>query len=211
MDRMAEGLQLNNVAKLVEQPLHVVLERVRRLQRRFRAPAASLAGQGSVRGKPGMVLAGDSMHNAQRELLEVLLNKPHLFEVVRAEIKEPSAFADEIHQRIARQIWQAYERKPDCTLGELMAGCESPELCGVITDMADLGERRGNYEATLSGALRRIQMLKREEACREVSDQAATAAEKFGNEAEDALLYDVQARQTGLSVKQRKARPIMPK
>jgi len=151
------------------------------------------------------------MNNAQRELLEVLLNKAHLFEVVREEMKEPSSFADEIHQRIAQQIWQAYERKSDCTLGELMAGCESPELCRVITDMADRGERRGNYEATLSGALRRIQMIGREEADREVGEQAVTAAEKYGHEAETALLYDVQSRQKSLSVKQRKARPIMPK
>ena len=210
MDKMAEGLQLNNVAKLVEQPLHVVLERVRKLQRRFRGPASASAGKGSVRGIPGTALTGDSMNNAQRELLEVLLNKPHLFEPVQEEMKDPTAFADEIHQRIARLIWQAYARKPNCTLGELMAGCESPELCRMITDMADRGEKRGNYEATLLGALTRIQMIKREEAGREVSEQAATAAAKFGHEAEDALLYDVQARQTGLSVKQRKARPIMP-
>ena len=155
-------------------------------------------------------MAGDSLINAQRELLEVLLNKSHLFDVVREELKEPTDFSDEIHQRIARQLWQGYATNPDSTLGELMAGCESPELCRLITDMAARGEKRGNYEATLEGALKRIRLIKREEAGREVSEQAATAGEKFGEEAQNAILYDVQARQTGLSVKQRKARPILP-
>jgi DNA primase len=211
MDKMAEGLQLNNVAKLVEQPLHVVLDRVRKLQRRFRGQAATSGEQPGVRAMPETVLAGDSFVNTQREVLEVLLNKPHLFTVAREALPEPTDFADEIHQRIAQQIWQAYERNPDYTLGELMAGCTSPELCRMITDMADRGEKRGNYEATLEYAFKRIRMIQHEQAASELSEQAITAGEKYGNEAETALLYDVQARQTGLSVKQRKARPIIPK
>ncbi|MBN1846580.1 MAG: DNA primase [Sedimentisphaerales bacterium] len=201
LDVIAEGLLLNRVAKLIDVSPRQLHERLGQFRRRRQATGRTAAAGGT------MPLASDSRTNAQREILEVLLNRPELLDQVRPELAGPDEFADAIHRAVAQRLWQCRDGAGVASLGQITAGCENPDLCRIITDMAGRGEQRGNYQATLDGALERLRQHRRDTACRAISEQAGSAAETYGPEAATAMLQDMQARLAGRS---KRPRPVIP-
>jgi len=63
-----------------------------------------------------------------------------------------------------------------------------------MTDMSEEGAARGNYESTLAGALRNLERIKEEDVRREVKQLVSSASEKYGEDAETAMLLDYQSK-----------------
>lgn len=89
---------------------------------------------------------------AQREILEVLLNEPKLFEIVRQEIS-PEDFDVPMLRRTASILFDALSANPETRLAEIIARTESPEASSLIVELAESGEAKGNFESRLAGAL----------------------------------------------------------
>jgi DNA primase len=89
---------------------------------------------------------------AQREILEVLLNEPKLFEIVKQKIT-----ADDFDVPVLRQtasiLFETLSANPETPLAEILAGTESPEAGSLIAELAMSGEAKGNFESRLTGAL----------------------------------------------------------
>jgi hypothetical protein len=136
----------------------------------------------------------DSYGNSQREVLEVLLNRLEMFGQVKETIAKASEFSDELLRAIAERVWQYCEQGGTGPLGELLGRCESTELCRMITDLADRGAARGNFEKTLNGALEHIRHVQAENSRREVRQLVSTAAEKYGQDAEAAMLAEIHSK-----------------
>ena len=91
---------------------------------------------------------------AERHVVEVLLNAPQLFDHA-AERIDPADFTDEALGTIARHIWQK-AANGHLHLDELLANEQMTALGPVVTELLAAGEHRGNYEATLTGAVDEI-------------------------------------------------------
>jgi len=89
---------------------------------------------------------------AQREILEVLLNEPKLFETVKLKISS-EAFEVPILKQIAAIVFEAISRNPDIRLTDILAAAESVQEGNVIVDLAQAGEEKGNFQSRLAGAL----------------------------------------------------------
>jgi DNA primase len=93
---------------------------------------------------------------AQREILEVLLNEPKLFKVVKQKIA-----ADDFDVPVLRQtasiLFEALSANPETSLAEIIARTESPEAGSLIVELAQSGEAKGNFESRLAGALDAIE------------------------------------------------------
>ena len=87
----------------------------------------------------------------QRQVIEVLLNRPDLFETASESIG-PEDFGDPALREIARQLWQL-GASGRLRMEELLARQEMSVHAGMLAELAGSGESRGNYEQTLSGAI----------------------------------------------------------
>lgn len=87
----------------------------------------------------------------ERHILEVLLNKEDLISQVVEKIL-PSDFTNGNLQQIAEVIWRLAENGK-FTAERLMATEELAEMGALLTELVMSGQRRGNFEQTLNGAL----------------------------------------------------------
>lgn len=89
---------------------------------------------------------------AQREVLEVLLNEPKLFERVRGKTTA-EAFDVPILRQTARIVFEMLGADMEAPLEAVLARAESVELGKCIAELAREGEQKGNFELRLAGAL----------------------------------------------------------
>jgi len=93
---------------------------------------------------------------AQREILEVLLNEPKLFENVKQKIT-PELFDVPILSRIAAVLFETLRSEPKASLADILARTESPQAAGLIVQLTESGEKKGNFETRLAGAIAAVQ------------------------------------------------------
>ncbi|MDD5063697.1 MAG: DNA primase [Phycisphaerae bacterium] len=89
---------------------------------------------------------------AQREILEVLLNEPKLFEIVKQKITAED-FDVPMLRRTASLLFETLIANSETSLAEIIARTESPEASSLIVELAQSGEAKGNFESRLAGAL----------------------------------------------------------
>jgi DNA primase len=89
---------------------------------------------------------------AQREILEVLLNKPELFESVKQKIAAEDFDVPALRQT-ASALFEILSTKPKARIAEIIARTESPQISSIIVELAQSGEAKGNFESRLAGAL----------------------------------------------------------
>jgi len=93
---------------------------------------------------------------AQREILEVLLNKPELFDIVKQKITAET-FDVPILKQIAAILFETLSTEPAVSLTAVLAKAESPQESSAIVELAQAGEDKGNFQSRLTGALDAIQ------------------------------------------------------
>lgn len=91
-----------------------------------------------------------------REILGVLLNEPDNYDSV-AEDFAPELLQDSRLREIAEGVADWSPRATPASLPTLISRFESPEIAALITELQAEGEARGNFEATLDGAVARLQ------------------------------------------------------
>jgi DNA primase len=89
---------------------------------------------------------------AQREILEVLLNEPKLFEIVKQKITAED-FDVPMLRQTASILFETLSTDPETRLAEILARAESPEAGSLIVELAQSGEAKGNFGSRLAGAL----------------------------------------------------------
>ena len=168
IDEVRRGQLAQHIGHMLNIPPADLQQRMRALTRTVRAPATAPAqGDSSRQGGPG---AGNSLPReqagarasstapatgpdpnlAEAQLLEVLLNRPDLFDAA-AEKVDPADFADPALAQIGQSLWQA-GRDGRCGLEEMLCREEMSPLSALLARLAAEGARRGNFEATLSAA-----------------------------------------------------------
>ena len=98
---------------------------------------------------------------AQREVLEVLLNEPKLFDSVKQKITA-DIFDVPILRQIAAILIKTLLDKADIHLREILARTESIETGNIIMELAHAGEKKGNFQSRLTGAVDAIQRCQAE-------------------------------------------------
>ena len=120
---------------------------------------------------------------AQREILEVLLNEPKLFETVKRKITA-KVFDVPILRQIAAMLFEMLSTKPEACLAEILARAESVETGSLIVQLAQSGEQKGNFQSRLTGALdaiQRYQAQKKKSEIKAIEDQTKFLQRFFEN------------------------------
>ncbi len=96
---------------------------------------------------------GQGLHAmAKRDVLEVLLNEPGLFGEVAGRIG-PDAFGGGVLREIAESVFRLCAGDGSPAVGEILAGVESVEAGSAVVELAEEGEKKGNYRQRLCDAL----------------------------------------------------------
>ncbi len=93
---------------------------------------------------------------AQREVLEVLLNEPGLYEIVRKRITA-EVFDEPVLRQIGEALFETLDLDSQAPLSQVLARIESVELGGCLVEMAHAGQLKGNFQWRLTKALDAIE------------------------------------------------------
>ena len=148
IDEVRRGQLAQHIGHILNVAPEDLQQRMRALSRQVRAAAPA--------DVPQAPRAGDraDLDPAERQLIEVLLNRPDLFDHA-AERLDPTDFFSSDLRAIAVRAW-ALAQDGVLTLEGLMNSQEMSPYASLLADLAFAGEQRGNYEPTLAGAVEHI-------------------------------------------------------
>jgi DNA primase len=143
IDEVRRGQLAQHIAHLLNLPATDLQLQMRRLARQSRGSAAPASG----RADAGVWHADQRTGLAERQLLEVLINRPDLFDLA-AERIDPADFQDAELRTVAEAVWALGQAGRLC-MEELLAAEATSNRGALLTDLAREGERRGNYDQVL--------------------------------------------------------------
>jgi len=151
------GLIVNRLSKIIgldSKEINAELhKRIGRAGRLHSPQAAKTTSYNVENQKVRSVDLGEGLFaTAQREILEVLLNEPKLFEIVKQKITAED-FDVPVLRQTASVLFETLSANPETPLAEILAGIESPEAGSLIVELAQSGEAKGNFKSRLTGAL----------------------------------------------------------
>lgn len=147
-DPIQRGLILNQVAKLLGLPSEEVHRQLRIISRRSAPPVSS----GTSEKQENVSRPRTAAEIAMQSILEVLIADSSNFESVKEDF-DPGVFADGEVQQIAAAVKDMALKGQSFTLSQLIGRFDSVDMARRITDLHLSAERRGEFGATLSGAL----------------------------------------------------------
>ncbi|MHC4740375.1 MAG: DNA primase [Planctomycetota bacterium] len=120
-----------------------------RIKRAGRAPEYGTEDQP---GLPTVDFGQGLFAAAQREILEILLNEPRFYKGIKGKIKADD-FGVPILRETATVLFAMLDSATDVPLDKLLASVESIEMSSCITELAQVGEEKGNFEPRLKDAM----------------------------------------------------------
>jgi len=152
IDEIRRGQLAQHIAHMLNVAAPDLQQQMRRMARRMRRADAQNARAARVAAENWTPDA--AAVQAERELLEVLVNMPDMFDMA-AERVDWNDFTDPKLRLVAQRVW-ALGQAHRLTLEDLLADEALLELGGLVTDLSAAGEKKGNYEETLHGAVSHI-------------------------------------------------------
>jgi DNA primase len=146
IDETRQSHIAQHIAHILNLSAHDLQRQMRRLRRKVE-PARAPDRQGPDR--PGRALL--SPVTAERQILEVLLDEPDLFDHVMERLG-PEQFQDAMLQTLAQWVWQLGEQG-QLSLESLLGYEELASLSPLMTELALKARQRGQHEETLNEAV----------------------------------------------------------
>jgi DNA primase len=148
------GLIVNRISKIIGLETKQINSE---LNRRLRQAARAASYNTEDKQQSQTINYGHGLFaTAQREVLEVLLNEPGFFEIVKQKIA-PEIFDVPISRQIAELLFEMLNKNINTSLTEILAKVESVELGNSLVELSQTGEEKGNFQARLTGALNAIE------------------------------------------------------
>ncbi len=182
IDEIRRGQLAQHIAHMLNVPAPDLQQQMRRMTRRMhRANAQNTrAAQTAAESWTPDAATGQ----AERDLLEVLINMPDMFDIA-AERIDWQDFTDPKLRLVAQRAW-ALGLEQRLSLEDLLADEAMLEVGGLLTDLSASGEKKGNYEQTLQGAVSHILYV------RENRQLASATDDKYSDEALKKVLQQHQ-------------------
>ena len=156
IDEIRRGQLAQHIAHMLNIPAPDLQQQMRRMAKHLRRAGAqnARAARAAVESWAPEAAAGQ----AERELLEVLVNMPDMFDMASERI-DWQDFQDPNLRQLAARVW-ALGHAHRLSLEDLLADEDLLGLGGLLTDLSAAGEKMANYEATLHGAVSHILYLR---------------------------------------------------
>jgi len=189
-DPIWRGLLLNHIAKLLSMAPAQVLAVVNQLKARSVSihMDRSADAVSTTQVQPSLT----ALDKALRQVLEVLLNKPSYIEKV-AEVMGPDDFSDPNLRAVAAAIFKWASDSDNCRLADLLAVHMDLDQVDLITSLAEQGQRKGNFQSNLSGALSYIREARQRQQLLRTAEVLRQGESDLSDEQVNKLLAQVQS------------------
>ncbi len=147
------GLRVNQISKIIGLDSRLINAE---LNKRLRQAHRAAIYESRRENVPGVDYGQGRFAAAQREVLEVLLNEPKLYETVKQKITA-DVFDVPILGQAAAILFETLDGDINPSLKEILARTESVGLGNCIMELAAAGQKKGNFESSLAGALGAIE------------------------------------------------------
>jgi DNA primase len=143
------GLIVNRLSSLLGlESKRINAELDRRLKRTVMTATVHSENQ-----KAAKVVIGTGLKaQAEREILEVLLNKPNLFSKVKEKIAV-EFFDEPLLRKVAELVYSTLKEEPEAALGQILVRAESVQAGSLLAELAQSGEEKGNFEKRIDKAV----------------------------------------------------------
>jgi len=146
---MEQGLLVNRLATLLGLSRKQIRNEINKRMNTVRRTAAIYMENRKV---AKLDITQGLLNEAQREILEVLINEPELYKNAKEEITI-EFFDEPVLKQIAELLLEALKSEPRMPLNQLLSRTESVELAGYITELAQEGAEKGNFKLRLNKAV----------------------------------------------------------
>ncbi|MBN2063489.1 MAG: toprim domain-containing protein, partial [Sedimentisphaerales bacterium] len=190
LDPIKEGLIINRVAALLKQPAQLIHRQMMKVNLSQYEDKSN-----EEREQKGIKLGPlDAVNRSFQHIIEVLLNRPDLYCIVKEQTNNFSELSHPVLKQIAELIQKVCENTEKPSLAGMLGICQSLELCSLITDLAHTGELRGNYEKTLDGAIESLSANTEKKHREKLRNMITDSGSDFDRDTMDVMLADLQAR-----------------
>ena len=150
-----KGLMVNRLANIIGLDAKQIDSQLRQRTERL----ARAASRRQNLKTPSANLGRGLFASAQREILEILLNEPRLFDRVKQKIS-PDAFDVPIFREMVGIIFQTLNNDINAPLTAMTAGTESVQTAQRLVQLQQEGEKKGKFQTRLDDALNVFLRLK---------------------------------------------------
>ncbi len=173
------GLRVNQISKIIGlDSKQINVELNKRLTRAVRTANRNAQN----RQVPEIDYGRGRFAAAQREVLEVLLNEPELFEQVKEKITAET-FNVPILGQMAEILFDVLSADPKAPLRQVLARMESVQLSNCCMELAQAGEEKDNFEPRLAGALETIERYRKQDKMFGTVEEQRQYLRRFGGSA----------------------------
>jgi DNA primase len=144
------GLIVNNLARVMSLDSKEIHNELNRRSSRART-ASSYTGAANEATAP-LDLGEGLSANAQREILEVLLAHPSMFDDVKDKLSSEN-FDVPVFRQIAQAVFQTLFEQSHAPLSVMCSAVEDTRIAGLMTTLEHEGSEKGNYSKRLADAL----------------------------------------------------------
>ncbi|MGA2070281.1 MAG: DNA primase [Sedimentisphaerales bacterium] len=153
------GLIVNNLSRVMSLDAKEIHSELNRRSSRTRT-LSSYTGEAGDSHTP-LDLGEGLSANAQREILEVLLAHPSLFDDIRDKIS-PQNFDVPVLERVAQAVFQTLSQKTRASIQTICSAVEDPQLASLITTLEHEGAEKGNFTKRLADALAALEHVEQQ-------------------------------------------------
>jgi DNA primase len=153
------GLIVNNLSRVMSLDAKEIHNELNRRAGRART-ASSYTGAADDSHTP-LDLGEGLSANAQREILEVLLAHPSLFDDIKDKIS-PQNFDVPALQRVAQAVFGTLSQKTRASIQTICSAVEDPQLAGLMTTLEHEGAEKGNFTKRLADALAALEHVEQQ-------------------------------------------------
>jgi len=153
------GLIVNNLSRVMSLDAKEINSELIRRSGRART-ASSYTGAADDSHTP-LDLGEGLSANAQREILEVLLAHPSLFDDIKDKIS-PQNFDVPALERVAQAVFQTLSQKTRASIQTICSAVEDPQLAGLMTTLEHEGAEKGNFTKRLADALTALEHVEQQ-------------------------------------------------
>ncbi len=153
------GLIVNNLSRVMSLDAREIQSELNRRSSRART-FSSYTGEAGDSSAP-LDLGEGLSANAQREILEVLLAHPSLFDDIKDKISSQN-FDVPALEKVAQAIFQTLSKKTRASIQTICSVVEDPQLASLITTLEHEGAEKGNFTKRLADALTALEHVERQ-------------------------------------------------
>lgn len=153
------GLIVNNLSRVMSLDAKEIISELTRRSSRART-ASAYSGAADDSHTP-LDLGEGLSANAQREILEVLLAHPSLFDDIKDKIS-PRNFDVPALELVAQAVFRVLSEKTRASIQTICSAVEDPRLAGLMTTLEHDGAEKGNFTKRLADALTALEHVEQQ-------------------------------------------------